>query len=161
GRAAAAHATVASAPSSQPAAENTPLHLTDVTAHGHASSGDGSTIMRTILGLVLVIGVIYGVAWILRQVRKGRDGRASGTGLAPIASMPLGAGRSVQLVRAGQEYLLLGVAEQGVTMLRSYSEAEALAAGFELPREQPVWNDPAERDRPGAINTLRRFTVRS
>jgi len=163
--AAVAHAAVArpSAPaaSSGAAAENTPLHLGSGVVTHHASGGGASTVMRTVVALVLVIAVIYGIAWILRQVKKGRDGRANGTGLAPIANMPLGAGRSVQLVRAGQEFLLLGVAEQGVTTLRSYTEAEALAAGFELPGESPVWHEEPEADRGGLINALRQLTVRS
>ncbi len=160
-----AHATVARtalAPgvSSAAAAENTPVHLGNIAVH-HASSGGGSAIIRTIVALVLVIGVIYGVAWILRQFKKGRDGRASGKGLAPIAAMPLGAGRSVQLVRAGQEFLLLGIAEQGVTTLRSYTEAEALAAGFELPGENLAWHEAPAAERSSVVNSLRRLTVRS
>ena len=158
--AAVARTAVAPGASSAAAAENTPVHLGNIAVH-HASSGGGSTILRTIIALVLVVGVIYGVAWILRQFKKGRDGRASGKGLAPIAAMPLGAGRSVQLVRAGQEFLLLGIAEQGVTTLRSYTEAEALAAGFELPGENLVWHDGPAAEHSGLINILRRLTVRS
>jgi flagellar protein FliO/FliZ len=158
GRTAVAHGAVAHA--AIPAAENTPLHLGGSLVAHHASGGGGSTIMRTIVALVLVIGVIYGIAWILRHAKKGRDGRASGSGLAPIANMPLGSGRSVQLVRAGQELLLLGVAEQGVTTLRTYTEAEALAAGFELPGETPVWHDQSPTSG-GLVNVLRRLTVRS
>ncbi len=156
-----AHSAVASAASSAARAENTPLNLSGIAAHSHAASGSGSAIMRTIIALVLVVGVIYGAAWILRQVKKGRNGRASGTGLAPIATMPLGAGRSVQLVRAGQELLLLGVAEQGVTTLRTYTEAEALAAGFEVPGDGVLWHDEPEAAHGGVINGIRRLTVRS
>jgi len=44
--------------------------------------------------------------------------------------VPLGSGRSVHLVRAGRDLVLLGVAEQGVVPIRTYSEEEARAAGL-------------------------------
>lgn len=142
-------------------AENTPVHLGGSSAAHHVSTGAGSSIVRTIVGLLLVIAVIYGIAWILRQVRKSRTTDASGTGLAPIASMPLGSGSSVQLVRAGRELLLLGVGERGVTKLRTYSEAEALEAGLEPTADHVTWPDQPEADRGGVINAIRRLTVRA
>jgi flagellar biogenesis protein FliO len=77
-----------------------------------------------------VIGVIYGVAWVLRQVKASRQPRATGTGLASLASVPLGPNRSVHLVRAGRDLVLLGVAEHGVVPIRTYTEEEAYTAGL-------------------------------
>ena len=37
-----------------------------------------------------MIGVIYGVAWVLRQVKAAPQPRATGAGLAALASVPLG-----------------------------------------------------------------------
>jgi len=155
------HAAVAPVTPRAAAAENTPLHLGVSSAAHHTSISAGSSIVRTIVGLLLVIAVIYGIAWILRQVRKGRTASASGTGLAPIASMPLGPGRSVTLVRAGRELLLLGVAERGVTKLRTYTEAEAREAGLEPTEDHVIWPDQLEGARGGVINALRRLTVRA
>src|SRR5262245_24784142 len=93
--------------------EATPVDLTGASDAG-AHVGGGGSIVRTIVGLAIVIGVIYGVAWVLRQVKASRQPRATGSGLAALASVPLGAGRSVQLVRAGTDLVLLGVAEHGV-----------------------------------------------
>jgi flagellar protein FliO/FliZ len=154
------HAAVAPVASRAASAENTPVHLGGSSAAHHASTGAGSSIVRTIVGLLLVIAVIYGIAWILRQFRKSRTASASGSGLAPIASMPLGSGRSVQLVRAGRELLLLGVAEHGVTKLRTYTEAEALEAGLEPAGDQVTWPDQPQAARGGPISALRRLTVR-
>ena len=111
--------------------ESTPVDFTGASDAGakHIGSGGGS-IVRTIVGLAIVIGVIYGVAWVLRQVTASRQPRATGAGLAPLASVPLASGRSVHLVRAGRELVLLGVAEQGVVPIRTYSEEEALDAGL-------------------------------
>ena len=109
--------------------ESTPVHLGDSTQHATHVGGSGS-IVRTIVGLAIVIGVIYGVAWVLRQVKAGKQERSTGAGLATIASVPLGPNRSVHLVRAGRELVLVGVAEHGVTPLRTYDEAQARAAGL-------------------------------
>ena len=84
-------------------AERTPLHFGTTSATTHAATstaGAGSSILRTIVGLVIVIALIYGITWVMRRVRKGREGRASGSGLASAATLPLGGGRSLHLVRA-------------------------------------------------------------
>jgi len=108
--------------------ESTPVNLSGA---GHATHvGSSGSIVRTIVGLAIVIGVIYGVAWVLKQVKKGREGKATGGGLATVASVPLGSNRSVALVRAGCELVLVGVAEQGVTPIRTYTIEQAQAAGL-------------------------------
>ncbi|HET8977523.1 MAG TPA: flagellar biosynthetic protein FliO [Solirubrobacteraceae bacterium] len=144
-----------------PAAENTPLHLSPTgTAHAAASSG-GSGILRTIIALIVVVVIIYAVARILRAV-KGRDAvQASGSGLAQIASLPLAPNRSVALVRSGRDIVLVGVSEQGVTALKTYTEAEALANGIEIPEELSAGYQPGERPLDRMLEALRRLTVRS
>jgi flagellar protein FliO/FliZ len=57
-------------------------------------------------------------------------------GLSSAAVVPLGPNRSLHLVRAGRELVLLGVAEHGVTPIRRYTEAEAHELGL-------VTDDPA------------------
>jgi flagellar protein FliO/FliZ len=109
--------------------ESTPVDLTGASDRGSHIGGGGS-IVRTIVGLAIVIGVIYGVAWVLRQVKASKQPRATGSGLATLASVPLGPNRSVHLVRAGRDLVLLGVAEHGVVPIRTYSEEEAFAAGL-------------------------------
>lgn len=85
-----------------------------------------------IVGLVIVIAVIYGVYWLLRQ--RSKSGRAKGDGrIAVVATTPLGPNRAVHLVRVGEELILVGSAEQGVTQLRVYGPEEA--AAFDLDPE--------------------------
>lgn len=111
--------------------ENTPLNLpADAPRHLSAAGGGGSSLVRTIVGLAVVIGVIYGVAWVLRQVKGARESRDAGFGLATEASIALAPNRSLHLVRAGRELVLVGVAEQGVTPIRTYTEEEARAIGL-------------------------------
>lgn len=132
--------------------ESTPVDLTGASNPGNSHIGGGGSIVRTIVGLAIVIGVIYGVAWVLRQVKASRQPRATGSGLASLASVPLGSGRAVHLVRAGKDLVLLGVAEHGVVPIRTYSEEEAFAAGLIdeegiliLPEEEAARERPARR----------------
>ncbi len=120
-------------PSAPPGAaeEATPIDFTGASDQGAADvPGGGGSLVRTIVGLAIVIAVIYGVAWVLRQVKQSRQPRATGTGLAALASVPLANGRSVHLVRAGTDLVLLGVAEQGVVPIRTYTHAQAQDAGL-------------------------------
>ena len=93
------------------------------------ASGGGS-LVRTFVGLAIVVAVIYGLYWILRQVKSGREERATGAGLESRAVVPLGPGRSLHLVQAGRELVLVGVADHGITPIRTYTEAEAEALGL-------------------------------
>jgi flagellar protein FliO/FliZ len=122
-------ATPALAARTAASSESAPVDLTGASQQGSHIGGGGS-IVRTIVGLAIVIGVIYGVAWVLRQVKASRQPRATGTGLATLASVPLGSNRSVHLVRAGRDLVLLGVAEHGVVPIRTYTEEEAYTAGL-------------------------------
>jgi flagellar protein FliO/FliZ len=145
----------------QASGENTPLNLTHSTATHVASSSGGASIVRTIVGLFIVIAVIYGIAWIMKQAKKSKV-RPTGRGLSQVANLPLGSGRSVAVVRAGREILVVGVAENGVTPIRSYSEAEAIALGIEVPPEESRDTDPVvEKPLGRVLDTLRRMTARS
>ncbi len=93
--------------------------------------------MRTIVGLAIVIAVIWGLSWVLRQVKNGRDPRVAATGLTSVAALTLTSGRSVHLVRAGNDYLLLGSAEHGVMPIHRYTEQQAYEAGL-LSAEEPL-----------------------
>ena len=118
--------------------EATPLNLpaSGASAPKAAASGSaGGGIVRTIVGLAVVIGVIYGLTWVLKQVKGAREDKASGEGLVPLATLPLGGSRSVQLIRVGQELVLVGIGEAGVTPLRTYTIPEARALG--LPVDGP------------------------
>lgn len=124
--------------------ESTPLNLPSSQQPQQlgAAAGGGSSLVRTFIGLAVVVAAIYGVYWVLRQIKKSREERALGSGLRTEAVIPLGPNRSLHLVRAGRELVLVGVAEQGVVPIRTYTEAEAAAAGL-IP-------DDAFHDEPGA-----------
>jgi flagellar protein FliO/FliZ len=126
----------------------------------HAGSSGGG-LVRTIVGLAIVIGVIYGLTWVLRQVKASREAATEGAGLEALATLSLGPNRSLHLVRAGQEVVLVGAGEHGVTPIRTYTEPEARALGL-LDVAGAVGADPFGTDggrARRALDELRRRTV--
>jgi flagellar protein FliO/FliZ len=121
-------------------------------------------LVRTVVGLAIVLAVIFGLHWVLKQVKASREEKADGSGLTPVATLPLGSNRSLHVVRAGQEVLVVGSGEHGVTPVRAYSEAEARALGIlEEPGEAEAIDVEPRRAlaRPGgALTALRAWTVR-
>lgn len=116
------------------AGDDTPLNLDDTKAGSPAEkaaeTGGGGGIARMVVGLALVLGVIYGLSWVLKQIKSSKEGEATGHGMTQVSSLPLGPGRSVHLLRVGDELLLVGSAEKGVTPLRRYGLEEAVATGL-------------------------------
>jgi flagellar protein FliO/FliZ len=139
--------------------ESTPVSLGGGTqSHAAAPGGGGGGFFRMLFGLLVVVGVIYGVYWILKQVKKSKEETASGRGLSTIATLPLGPNRSLHMVRAGGEVVILGVGESGVTPIRTYTEEEALEAGL-IGADVDDFDDPDG----GSQSTVdsRQATVRS
>jgi flagellar protein FliO/FliZ len=117
--------------------EATKLDLGSTDTAAKASAPDaGGGLVRTIVGLAVVIGVIYGLTWVLKLLKGNREEKASGQGLAPLAALPLGGNRSVQLIRVGSEVVLVGIGEAGVTPLRTYTIAEARSLGLPVDEAQ-------------------------
>jgi flagellar protein FliO/FliZ len=156
--------------------ENTPLNLSPSATGSHTSSG-GAGIVRTIVGLAIVIAVIWGLAWILRQVKTGREPRVAETGLSSVAALTLGSGRTLHLVRAGNDYILVGSGEHGLTPIHRYTEQQAREAGLLSIEESPPRRlalpappiasgdpraDPMHMPSPSsnAVERLREWTVR-
>ena len=142
--------------------ENTPLSLP---ADGGAkkvttASGSGS-LVRTFVGLAIVLAVIYGIAWVLKQVKRSKEERGQGTSLETTAVVALGPNRSLHLVRAGRELVLVGVAEHGVTPIRTYTEDEAIDLGL-IGEDEELDGEPhATPSRAGAVRWLDRLKDRT
>jgi flagellar protein FliO/FliZ len=143
--------------------ENTPLSLP---ADGGAkkvttASGSGS-LVRTFVGLAIVLAVIYGIAWVLKQVKRSKEERGQGTSLETTAVVALGPNRSLHLVRAGRELVLVGVAEHGVTPIRTYTEDEAIELGLIADEDAELDGTPhATASRAGAVRWLDRLKDRT
>jgi flagellar protein FliO/FliZ len=155
------HAPVALA-GSTPSFENTRLHLSSPSTAHVSSAGASGSIVRTVVGLAIVIAVIYGLTWIMRQAKQSKN-PSKGVGLEQVASLPLGTNRSVSLVRVGTELHLLGVAEHSVTTIRTFTEDEAIEAGLPVaaPGERyEHGDDVAQPPIAKFVESLRKFTAR-
>jgi flagellar protein FliO/FliZ len=95
--------------------------LQDALAAGYAAPqpvavpGAGTGTVRVFLALVLVLAAVYGAAWAMRRLRHFSGG--VGNGLQVVAQVGLGARERAVLVRAGDQHLLLGVANGSVRLL--------------------------------------------
>jgi flagellar protein FliO/FliZ len=137
-----APATVLAASSKDPYGEKTPLNLPADSSATHAQVGSGGgSLARTFIGLAVVVAVIYGLSWVMRQMKGAKEERSVGVGLSTEASMPLGPGRSVHLIRAGRELVLVGSAEHGIVPLRTYTEDEARGLGLLAPAQLVAGDD--------------------
>lgn len=111
-----------------------------------------------IAGLAIVLGVVYGVYWLLKTAARSRRPGAGGD-LAVVASTTLAQGRAVHLVRVGDELILLATSESSVAPVRVYEGDKALR--LEAALDAPV--SPTEAQAPllsKLIDELRRRTAR-
>jgi len=164
-----AHAQAAK-PTTPSLGETTPLSstITDGGATTSSSGSSGGSLVRTIVGLAVVVAVIYGIAWLLKQGKKKVVGSEDdyGSGLEPTAMLTLAGRTGLHLVKVGNEYLLLGVSDGGVNPIRTYSEEEARAAGFPMDDDDIDALRPVGKDRPALgpgtpfVERLRDLTVR-
>lgn len=81
------------------------------------------TSLRTIGSCILVLGVIFGLFFLLRRVAPHRFGNTASQKLVRvIESVPLGERRSVVLVGVGGERYLLGTTAQNISLLAKVAD---------------------------------------
>lgn len=82
----------------------------------HAADPLGfSSLLQLTLGMLVVLGLIVGIAWLLK--RSGRFQVAAGGGLKILGGLSMGARERVVLIQVGEAQLLLGVAPGSVKTL--------------------------------------------
>jgi flagellar protein FliO/FliZ len=120
----------------------------------------GADVIRTIVGLAVVLGVIYGVYWLLKSSARAKAGRGDER-IGVIATTPLAPNRSLHLVRAGDELILVGATDQSITPLRVYTADEAIlveGGGIDAPLQLPPAT-PSGRE--SFLEVLRKRTARA
>lgn len=88
-------------------------------AAGSPVTGAASGFGQMLLGLVVVLGAVFVVAWLARRVRGAST--AGGNGIEVLAQASLGAKEKAVIVRIDGERLLLGVAAGQVNLLKTLS----------------------------------------
>ncbi|SDU86444.1 flagellar biosynthetic protein FliO [Pseudomonas mucidolens] len=80
-----------------------------------ASSGVAGQLTQLVLGLLLVVGLIFALAWLLRRMQRIGPGNAQVIEL--IGSRALGPRDRLVLVQVGEEQILLGLTPGRITPL--------------------------------------------
>jgi flagellar protein FliO/FliZ len=107
----------------------------------HVGLDVGGGLVRGVIGFVVVIGSILVISKLLKANQKRKHGyvprgRARDGGLVEVISTtPLGPNRQLHLVRIGDEVILVGSGEGGITPLRKFDEDEAIALGVVAPED--------------------------
>ncbi|MDD2031149.1 flagellar biosynthetic protein FliO [Pseudomonas sp. FP1154] len=92
-----------------------------VAAAPAASSGIAGQLAQLVLGLLLVLGLIFFLAWLLRRVQQaGPAGK--GQVIDIVGSRALGPRDRLVLVQVGNEQILLGLSPGTITALHVLKE---------------------------------------
>lgn len=123
-------ATTATTSAAATAATTTP-------AAGTLSGGMAGQLLQLVLGLLLVIGLIFVLAWLMRRVQ--RAGPAGNQVIKLVGSRALGTRDRLVLVQVGNEQVLLGVSPGSITALHVMNEP------VDVPDPQSVQPEFAKR----------------
>jgi flagellar protein FliO/FliZ len=116
-------APAASAPAATAAAPTAvPVAVTPVSSA--LSSGVGAQLLQLVLGLLLVVGLIFVLAWLMRRVQ--RAGPAGNQVIELVGSRALGPRDRLVLIQVGNEQVLLGVSPGSITALHVMNEPVAV-----------------------------------
>ncbi|WP_313088022.1 flagellar biosynthetic protein FliO [Pseudomonas sp.] len=102
-----------------------------------SSTGMGSQMTKLLVGLLLVIGLIFLLAWMLRRVQQINP--RSNQAIKLISSHALGPRERLVLVQVGSEQVLLGLSAGRITPLHVLEEP------VHLPDAEPANPEFAQR----------------
>ena len=85
------------------------------------------SLLQATLGLALVLGMIFAIAWVAKRVAPGAL-RGAGVPLTIVASQAVGQRERVVIVEVADQWLVLGVAPGRVSALSSMPKGEIAPA---------------------------------
>ena len=100
-------------------------------------SGVGGQLTQLVLGLLLVVGLIFVLAWLMRRVQ--RVGPGNGQVIELVGSRALGPRDRLVLVQVGEEQILLGLTPGRITPLH------VLKTPVNVDQSQPATPEFAQR----------------
>ncbi|HEY8941754.1 MAG TPA: flagellar biosynthetic protein FliO [Cellvibrio sp.] len=80
--------------------------------------GSGGHLLNVTLGLILIIGLIFGLSWFVKRFSQGSF--SGNSHLKIIATMPLGTRERIVLIDAGGQQLLLGITPTHINTLHTF-----------------------------------------
>lgn len=92
------------------------------------SSQISGQIMQLVLGLLLVIGLIFLLAWLVRRVQQKLPVKGSQQAISLLASQALGPRDRLLLVQVGKEQILLGLTPGTIVPLHVLEEPVEIQA---------------------------------
>ncbi|SMG00585.1 Flagellar biosynthesis protein FliQ [Burkholderia singularis] len=104
-----------------------PLASSVVAGSAAPSLGAGA-VLQTLVALALVIGAVFGCAWLARRFGF-QPARGGNVALKVVASVAVGGKERVTIVAIGDTSLVLGVAPGNVRLLHALSASAASPAG--------------------------------
>ncbi|WP_158178134.1 flagellar biosynthetic protein FliO [Pseudomonas viridiflava] len=84
------------------------------------SSGMGGQVMQLLFGLLLVVGLIFALAWVMRRVQ--RVGPNNSQIIELVSTRAIGPRDRLVLVQVGNEQVLLGITPGNITTLHVLKE---------------------------------------
>ena len=87
----------------------------------------GGQLVQLMLGLLLVVALIFALAWLLRRVQQ--IGPAGNRAIKLVASQALGPRDRLLLVQVGDEQILLGISAGRITPLHVLKEPVQVPGG--------------------------------
>ncbi|PUA29684.1 MAG: flagellar biosynthetic protein FliO [Cellvibrio sp. 79] len=80
--------------------------------------GSGGHLLNVTLGLMLIIGLIFGLSWFVKRFSQGSF--SGNSHLKIVATMPLGTRERIVLIDAGGQQLLLGITPTHINTLHTF-----------------------------------------
>ncbi|MBD1553945.1 flagellar biosynthetic protein FliO [Pseudomonas typographi] len=101
--------------------------------------GTGGQLLQTVIGLLVVLGVIVGLAWVLKRMQQAspRGGRQV---IELVGARALGPRDRLLLVQVGDEQVLLGISPGRITPLHVMAKPVAMPE-----KAEPVAPEFAQR----------------
>lgn len=121
-------------------------------------AGGAGTLLRLLVGLVIVVGLIAAVWYVMKRVQRSRFPALEerGSSLVEIVTTtPLGPNRSLHLIRVGDDLLLIGSADGGITPITTLDREQAAALVDLAPPGPRFGAPPGGPGGPGADDRAR------
>ncbi|MBK9446501.1 MAG: flagellar biosynthetic protein FliO [Betaproteobacteria bacterium] len=85
-----------------------------------------ATMMQTVAGLALILGLFVGTAWLLRKINGGKPLMANNGPLKILSSLTVGARERIILVEVENTWLIVGVAPGHIRTLHTLPKGAIL-----------------------------------
>lgn len=111
-----------------------------VAAHAQVDALSWSSIFSVLSGLVVVIAMLLGAAWLLRRLQRVQGATTAGA-IQVVDQLTLGMKDRLLLVRVGDQQVLIGVSTGQLRALHAWQGAEPVAPATTAPMSAAPFMD--------------------